>query len=124
LTWAQTEITLEDIWKNGTYRTEGVYGIRSLNDGEHYTTLQRGNVIKYSYQSGDSVDLIVAASDFKIEAYTFNKSETKLLLATDENPVYRHSSSYKYYAFDRTSEKLLEVAGGDHIFHATFFARF
>jgi len=127
LTWAQTEITLEDIWKNGTYSTEGVYGIRSLNDGGHYTTLQSGNVIKYSYESGDSVDIIVAASELKvdeqrikIDEYTFNKSETKLLLATEENPVYRHSSSYKYYAFDRTDKKLREVANGNHVFHATF----
>jgi dipeptidyl-peptidase-4 len=125
--WAQTEITLEDIWKNGTYRTEGVYGIRSLNDGEHYTTRQSGNVTEYSYESGDSIDLIMAASDLifdeeliKIDEYTFNKSETKLLLATEENPVYRHSSSYKYYAFDRTNNKLFEVAEGDHVFHATF----
>ncbi len=127
LTWAQTEITLEDIWKNGTYRTEGVYGIRSLNDGEHYTTLQKEGVVKYNYESGDSVDIVVAASDLRVDEqlvriddYEFNKSEMKLLLATEENPVYRHSSSYKYYAFDRTDKKMLEVANGKHVFHATF----
>ncbi|MBI1288616.1 MAG: prolyl oligopeptidase family serine peptidase [Flavobacteriales bacterium] len=125
--FAQQEITLEDIWKTGKFRTEGVYGIRSLNDGKHYTTLQNSNVIKYSYESGDSVDAIVLASDLKfdggmvtIDEYDFNKSETKLLLATEEDPVYRHSSSYKYYAYDRTDKKLREVAGGKHVFHATF----
>jgi len=125
--WAQSEITLEDIHKNGTYRTEGVYGIRSLNDGIHYTTLQSGNVIKYSYESGDSVDVIVAASDLKVaeqlvktDKYEFNKSETKLLLATNENRVYRHSSNYKYYAFDRTDKNLTQIADGEHVYHATF----
>lgn len=125
--WAQSEITLEDIWKNGTYRSEGVYGIRSLNDGKHYTTLQNGNVVKFNYAKGDSVGVIVAASGLKvaqqpikIEEYTFNQSETKLLLATSENPVYRHSSSYIYFVFDRASKKLREVAGGKHVFHATF----
>ncbi len=125
--WAQSEITLEDIWQNDTYKSEGVYGIRSLNDGEHYTTLQNGNVIKYSYETGDSVDIIIAASDLvvdgkavKITEYEFNKSETKLLLATDGKKLYRHSSSYTYYAFDRTDKKLQEVAGGKHVFHATF----
>jgi len=125
--WAQSEITLEDIWKNGTYKTEGVYGIRSLNDGKHYTTLEKGNIVSYNYETGDSVDVIVAAADLKvdeqlikIDAYEFNKSETKLLLATDENPVYRHSSSYTFYAFDRTDKKLTEIADGKHVFHATF----
>lgn len=125
--FAQQAITLEDIWKTGKFRTEGVYGIRSLNDGKHYTTLQNNNVIKYSYERGDSVNAIVLASDLKfdgesvkIDEYNFNKSETKLLLATEEDPVYRHSSSYKYYAYDRTNKKLREVAGGKHVFHATF----
>ncbi|MCF8465160.1 MAG: S9 family peptidase [Flavobacteriales bacterium] len=124
--WAQSEITLEDIWKNGTYRTEGVYGIRSLNDGKRYTTLENGNVVCYNYETGDSIEVIVAATDLKldeklikIDDYEFNKSETKLLLSTEENPVYRHSSSYKFYAFDRTDKKLTEIADGQHVFHAT-----
>jgi dipeptidyl-peptidase-4 len=125
--FAQQEITLEDIWKTGKFRTEGVYGIRSLNDGKHYTTLQKGSVVKYSYDSGDSIEAIVLAADLKfdgelvkIDEYDFNQSETKLLLATEEDPVYRHSSSYKYYAYDRTDKKLREVAGGKQVFHATF----
>lgn len=125
--FAQQEITLEDIWKTGKFRTEGVDGIRSLNDGKHYTTLQKGSVVKYSYDSGDSIEAIVLAADLKfdgelvkIDEYDFNQSETKLLLATEEDPVYRHSSSYKFYAYDRTDKKLREVAGGKHVFHATF----
>lgn len=125
--FAQQAITLEDIWKTGKFRTEGVHGIRSLNDGAHYTTLNGGSVIKYEYKSGDSVEVVVLAADLKfdgqqvkIDEYEFNKSETKLLLATDEDPVYRHSSSYRYYVYDRTDRKLREVAGGKHVFHATF----
>ncbi len=126
-TKAQSEITLEDIWKNRTYRDEGVFGIRSLNDGKHYTTLEAGSIIAFNYQTGDSTDLIVDASklildgkQIKISDYEFNQSETKLLIATDENPVYRHSSSYRYYALDRTDGKLQQIANGKHVFHATF----
>ncbi|MCB0754901.1 MAG: S9 family peptidase [Flavobacteriales bacterium] len=125
--WAQSEITLEDIWKTGKFRADGVYGVRSLNDGDHYTTLQRGNVIKYEYKSGDSVEAVVLGSELKfngnlieIDEYTFNKSETKMLLATEEKPLYRHSASYKYFSFDRTDKKLREIANGKHVFHATF----
>lgn len=125
--WAQTEITLEDIWSSNKFRSEGVYGIRSLNDGKHYTTLQKGNVIKYSYDSGDSVEAIVLKDDLKLDGevisiddYEFNKSETKLLLATEAQKLYRHSASYRYFAFDRTDKKYREIAGGKHVFHATF----
>jgi len=37
---AQTgqQITLEDIFTKNTFRAESVRGLRSMNDGEHYTT--------------------------------------------------------------------------------------
>ena len=36
------KITLEDIFVKGTFQTETVRGLHSMNDGEHYTT-QEGN---------------------------------------------------------------------------------
>lgn len=126
-TWAQSEISLEDIFKNGRYNAEDVYGMRSLNDGEHYTVLEGGEVEKYSYETGDPVETVVALKDLvfdgdtlKIRKYAFNKSETKLLLATEKKQLYRHSASYRYFAFDRTDRKLKELAGGKHVFHARF----
>lgn len=124
---AQTALTLEDIWQNGTYRDEGVYGIRSLNDGKHYTTLQNGNVVKFSYETGDSVATIVLGSELewegkklKIEEYSFSPKETKVLLATEGIPLYRHSSRYAYHAYDLTDRKLKQIAAGKHVYHATF----
>lgn len=124
---AQTSLTLEDIWQNGTYREEGVFGIRSLNDGKHYTTLQNNDVVKFSYEKGDSIETIVLGSELKwegkpikIKEYFFNKTETKLLLATEEKQLYRRSSSYVYYAYNRSDKKLVKVADGQHVYHATF----
>ncbi len=125
--WAQTGITLEDIWRNRTYREQTVSGLRSLNDGVHYTTLEDGNVLRYSYVTGDMVDTLVSGSSLMfdgkpitVDKYQFNKHETKLLIGADAKKLYRRSSSYKYYAFDRTENKLRELAGGEHVFHATF----
>lgn len=125
--WAQSAITLEDIWTTDKFHSEDVYGIRSLSDGIHYTTLEDGQVQKYSYETGDPIETVVATGDLilngdtlKIEKYAFNRSETKLLLATEREQLYRHSSSYRYFAFDRTDRELKELAGGKHVFHATF----
>ena len=42
----------EKIWYSPTFRSEGVYGIRSMEDGVHYTSLEYtddGNaVVKYA----------------------------------------------------------------------------
>lgn len=124
---AQSSITLEDIWKTGKFQAEGVYGIRSLNDGEHYTVLEGGEVEKFSYETGDPVETVVGLEDLvfngdtlKIRNYSFNKSETKLLLATKRQQLYRHSARYHYYAYDRTDRELVELANGEHVYHATF----
>jgi dipeptidyl-peptidase-4 len=127
LSLAQTAITLEDIWTTSKYSSEDVYGIRSMNNGENYTVLEDGEVEEYSYATGDPIETIVAIKDLvfngdtlKVQKYAFNKSESKLLLATDGKQLYRYSSSYRYFAFDRTDRKLKELAGGKHVFHATF----
>lgn len=124
--YGQSKITLEDIFKNGLYNVEDVHGIRSLNDGEHYTVLQNGNVVKFSYESGDSVNVVLAGSDVKIdgelvniEEYSFNINETKLLIASAKEKLYRRSASYKYFAYDLADKKLRKVAGGKKVFHAT-----
>ena len=46
--FAQTEITVEDLYKKGTFRENGVYGLVSMKDGVHYTNLNmaRNSIIK------------------------------------------------------------------------------
>ena len=41
-------VELEDVWKKGTFRQKYVYGIRSMNDGKHYTTLEYDRTAKKS----------------------------------------------------------------------------
>lgn len=50
----QKQLSLNDFLVNGTFSTKGVSGLRSMNDGEHYTVLEdRGTkIVKYSYKTG------------------------------------------------------------------------
>ena len=36
----QKQITLEDIWSNGTFRTESIASLRSMNNGYDYTVIE------------------------------------------------------------------------------------
>ena len=41
-----------------------VQGLRSMADGEHYTTLEQGNVLRYAYASDEAgVKLLPAAAE-------------------------------------------------------------
>ena len=56
--FSQKEILNEDIFLNWTFSQDQVYGLNSMNDGVHYTTLERGDTIsieKHSYQSRNQI---------------------------------------------------------------------
>jgi dipeptidyl-peptidase-4 len=57
------QITLADQWKTWTFWANSVYGINSMNDGIHYTTIsENGDIIKYSYETGNVTDTIFNAA--------------------------------------------------------------
>lgn len=126
------EVTLEDIWKNGTFRQRSVYGLRSMNDGDHYTTMDRGedgtSINKYSYASGEKVATIltdaelqemVGSSDAQIEDYRFSSDERFLILPFDAERIYRYSSVEHYYIVDLEAKKARQLSTGDKQRHAT-----
>ncbi len=104
----QSQIDLEQIWKSGTYRSKGIEAFRSTQDGTHYTLLTKCGegqcIVKYAYASGEAVDTLLNTEDvdegLRFSSYEFSPNEKKLLLATDEEPIYRRSSKANYYAYD------------------------
>lgn len=130
---AQNELTIDDIWKNGTYRQKSVYGLRSMNDGRNYTVLEqdRGGaaIVKYAYKTGEKVAAILAEStlkdltkdaEAKISDYEFSSDESKVLVSFDAQPIYRHSSTAKFYVIDLKANKATKIAAGEHVRNAVF----
>ncbi len=110
------EITLDDLMKNYTFWAESVYGLRSMNDGVHYTTFDRTAIVKYSYATGNIVDTILKMNNLSIKGvsdYRFNDDETKIILETDVESIYRHSYTAKFYVWDINTKKLLPVSDKD-----------
>ena len=118
---AQTKnITLEDIWTKGTFRAKGVYGIRSMADGEHYCTMTRTGIAKYSYAKGEKVaDVCLFNSPEMgkkakplppIESYEFSADEQKILLSSGFEPLYRHSGVSDYYIYDVQAKTFTKIS--------------
>lgn len=113
--YAQTlqKITLEDIFVKHTFRASTVEGLRSMNDGEHYTTLENNSkIVKYSYKTGEQVDVvfdITKIADAPIQSfsdYTFSNDEKEILLTTDVKPIYRRSFTAEYYVWNSVTDEL------------------
>jgi dipeptidyl-peptidase-4 len=111
--------TLEDVTLEGTFNAKSVYGLRSMNDGLHYTILKDGQrVEKYAYATGQLIEVLFDLSSIekltikRIDSYQFSSDEKKLLLASNRINIYRHSYSAEFFVFDRESKKLASLSSG------------
>jgi dipeptidyl-peptidase-4 len=117
---AQTkQITLEDIWSKATFRPQGISSIRSMQDGEHYCVLTRTGIEKYSYKTGEKVDVVCAFSDPMrkkvkpmppVESYEFSQDEQKILLSAEFEPIYRRSGVSSYYIYNVADGSLEKIS--------------
>ena len=121
------QISLEDIWKTNTFRQEGVAGFRSMNDGKHYSEINdQGELQKVRFADGkvESVmanfkSLVYENDSLKIEDYEFNADETKLLLQTQSEAIYRRSILHKIYIYDIASKEMM-LLNEQKVLHASF----
>uniref|UniRef100_UPI0032170A9E S9 family peptidase n=1 Tax=uncultured Draconibacterium sp. TaxID=1573823 RepID=UPI0032170A9E len=111
------KISLEDIFEKGTFRAQSVYGLRSMNDGIHYTTIENGTkVVKYSYKTGEVVEVLFDitkvenATISSFSNYEFSNDERKLLLTTKTKSIYRHSYTAEYYVWNSVTEELSQLS--------------
>lgn len=119
-TYAQKQITLEDIWSKGTFSARYIRSGISMNDGIHYTILEKRNQINvYDYETGVLKNTLFSGELFKdaegraigVDDYTLSDNEDMILISTDYEPIYRHSGKSEYWVFDikaNTMERLSE----------------
>ena len=97
-------ITLEDIFRDRVFAQKSISGLRSMLDGEHYTRLENGSLMKYKYATGEFVEKLVAFGDIKLnkspENYEFSSDETKILITTNSKYIYRRSFTADYFIYD------------------------
>ncbi|CAM1373457.1 Xaa-Pro dipeptidyl-peptidase precursor [Tenacibaculum litopenaei] len=121
----QKDITLEDIWKKGTFRADYMNSLNSMN-GDFYSLLNYENgsssVDKYSYESLEKVATIVDSKDLEklqyFQSYQFNNDETKLILGLNFKQIFRRSFLGTYYLYDIATKKLSLI--GEDIQRPTF----
>jgi len=129
ITAQKKDITLEDIWSKGTFKTNRLNAFHSMRIGDYYTILNidqktvTTSLDKYSYKTLEKVETIVDSKSLdeiqSFESYEFNADETKLLLGTDSEKIYRHSSKGIYYVYDIAS-KHLQLITDNQIQEPTF----
>ncbi len=119
------DISLEDIWRKGTFRADYMNSLNSMN-GDFYSLLnyskESSTVDKYSYETLEKIATIVDSKDLNelkyIQSYKFNNDETKLILGTNFKPIFRRSFLGTFYLYDIASKKISLI--GEDIQRPTF----
>ena len=112
-------VTLKDVAR-GTYRTEGIYGIKPTMDGEHYTQISRDGkkIVKYSFKTGKEVGTVFDVETARnhslksFDDYIMSPDETKILIQTETKQIYRHSFTAVYYIFNVRNNTLEPLSDG------------
>ena len=113
-TTGSKNITLEEIW-DGSFSAQRMNALNSMN-GDFYSLLNidtetnATTIDVYSYRTLEKVKTLVNSTNLKdlegFSSYHFNNDETKLILGTDFEKIYRRSFKGTFYAFDIASKEL------------------
>ena len=115
---AQKTLSLDSLW-NGAYDASRMESIRSMKDGASYTLLkdteneQANQLVQSYYKKPKEVLVLVDSRDYeqieRFTDYSFSKNEEKILLESEDLPIYRRSKIADYWVFDRLTKKLQRV---------------
>ncbi|WP_211234615.1 S9 family peptidase [Algoriphagus mannitolivorans] len=119
------KVTLEDVFKKGTFSQKSVYGINWMKDGQFYSSLVQRNgapaVVKINLATGAEAGVLLdgKALGVNFSSYSFNSDETRALIATDVESIYRRSSKGVFYVVDLATGQKQQLMNGEKISYAT-----
>ncbi len=83
---------------------------------------------QYSYLTGEKIKTLVNVSDigraigkenFRIDSYEFSGDEQQVLITTETEHIYRHSTKALYYVWNIAQQKATQVGSGK-LMYASF----
>lgn len=119
---AQNTISIDDIYKNNTFKAEFVTSGNAMRDGEHFTTagfadenMKEEAVVIREYASGKQSGVFFKLNELipdgktlpvEMDEYSISPDESKVLIATEREQIYRHSTIENNYIYDLKTKKM------------------
>jgi len=127
ISWSQNEeLTLEDIYKKGTFRAERFQSVRWMKDNKGYSALERNtsvgarDLVRYDAKTGERTVLISAerlipvgaTEPLSIYDYQWSADDSKMLIFTNTKRVWRYHTKGDYWVLDIKSGDLTQIGQG------------
>jgi len=134
VTFGQSKkITIDDIWKDYKFYPRGVAGYTAMPKSDYYTVVKRAGIERYSFATGERVDMLLSNEDLsrlsngavnisKVSSYEFSSDERRMMIAVDEESIWRRSSLAFYYVYDLVNKTLTMVADTNTKLHFAFLS--
>lgn len=116
---AQKKIEVAEIW-NGTFRTNQLNALNTLHTKNEYSVLNYDQksrtftIDAYDFTTLEKTKTLFNSKNFSelegIDDYSINKTDDKILIATNSTPIYRHSFTAVYYLYDIKTNSLTKVS--------------
>ncbi|MFM9057445.1 MAG: S9 family peptidase, partial [Bacteroidota bacterium] len=121
----------EDIWSSRKLSAKTIGGFSAMNDGEHYSqevpTEGGISILRYAFKTGSVTDTLVkpgmlvrGTDTLSFDSYSFSPDEKKILLSSESEMIYRHSSREHYDVLDLNKRTLSRITSGGKAMYATF----
>jgi len=118
-----SNLTLEDLYQNNTFQSKGINAVRWMKDNKRYSALEENtatggkDIVTYDAESGKREVLISATSlipsggktPLLIRDYFWSEDNTKLLIFTNTQKVWRYHTRGDYWVLDLKAGKLTQM---------------
>ncbi|MCH8534177.1 MAG: S9 family peptidase [Flavobacteriaceae bacterium] len=111
----EKKITLEDIW-GGAFQTQRMQSLQSLKNGQEYIVQEYDRragemkVVVYSYETGKEIKTLFSSKDMRgldfFQNFELSEDESKVILGTNVESIYRRSTQGIFYVFDMGKKEL------------------
>lgn len=104
----------------GEFYAHGIYGVNPLADGESYSQLVDGKrIVVSSFKTGEQTGVLFDADNTKgkvkvsrIDGYIMSPNQKNILLRTQTQSIYRHSTTALYYIYNVQNRTLAPLSDG------------
>ena len=105
---------------SGEFYAHGIYGVNPLADGESYSQLVDGKrIVVSSFKTGEQTGVLFDADNTKgkvkvsrIDGYIMSPNQKNILLRTQTQSIYRHSTTAVYYIYNVQNRTLAPLSDG------------
>jgi dipeptidyl-peptidase-4 len=113
-------INIDDIW-DGVFRPDYLYGLKAMPQSDKYSKIEINKNDRsfeigiYDYATQEKVATAFSTKDYPEMGYfeyEFSPDESKIIIGTKIEPIYRHSRKGAYYIYDRIKKRLSRIDDG------------